>query len=107
MTRCETKRDITTEKSMLTAEAGPTAALWGCGVGDIDSCAIAPTAMRRTAIIATREKLDLAISELVRVCMFVCVREREKSWRGLVVAAHNGERGGELDADKTGRIFET
>jgi hypothetical protein len=67
---------------MPMAEAGPTAALWGCGVGAIDSCANAPTAMRRTAIIATREKLDLAISELVRVCLFVCVcvceRERER-----------------------------
>jgi hypothetical protein len=60
---------------MPMAEAGPTAAFWGCGLGAIESCANAPTAMRRTAIIASREKLDLAISELVR-SLFVCERER-------------------------------
>jgi hypothetical protein len=73
--RGATKRVITTEKSMPMAEAGPTAAFWGCGLGAIESCANAPTAMRRTAIIASREKLDLAISELVR-SLFVCERER-------------------------------
>lgn len=38
------------------------------------SCANAPTAMKRTTIIATKEKLDLAISEL---CVVMCLSERE------------------------------
>lgn len=57
------------------------------------SCANAPTAMKRTTIIATKEKLDLAISEL---CVVVFQREREvegdESKRGFSVCCSNGER---------------